>query len=134
QYTKQNFFLCSLSTSGVLSEPLIIWDAENKTGLPAHFVTPLGETTLVFKDQFGYFYGPTEHISGGWEWGAAISKRANPNGPRIYRNDWQSEESWRRFDNRDYGSRYYLTWDGDYYTIHATDAGMVLTKYTLQPE
>lgn len=131
QYGLENMYLCSLTVDGVLGTPILVWDGVNKQGIPADFVTPYGECTMVFKDMYGYFYGPTSHISG--ELGSAISK-SDSDYIQIYRNDWKSDEDWNWFDIRDPGLKFLITWEGDYYTIRATDAGMVLTKYTLQHE
>ena len=54
--------------------------------------------------------------------------KKNGNGQIIYTNEVESDAGWEEFDLQD---RYYITWTGDFYTLHATDDGAVLTKYTL---
>jgi hypothetical protein len=127
QYYKTEIFL-----DGTYSTPEITWDDVTNTGVPARYISPTGEPFLSYADVYGYLYNVTDRYEG-----LRLNKsKLNQEGTEydiIYTNTIISDPGWVTFDYLDSGEKHFITWSGDFYTIRATDAGMVLTKYTYIP-
>ena len=130
QHFKTEIFL-----DGTYSTPEITWDDISNTGFPARYISPTGEPYLCNADKYGYLYSGIYAVS---EERTLIKSKLNQQGTEydiVYTHTSVSDPGWELFETlQNTGPRHFTTWDGDFYTIHATDAGMVLTKYTLQLE
>ena len=128
QYYKTEIFL-----DGSYSTPEITWDDITNTVIPAHYISPTGEPFLCDADMYGYVYTFTDKYEG---WRLTKSK-LNEQGTEyeiVYTNDVLPVTGWESFvELVDAGPKHFVTWCGDFYTIHAADEGVVLTKYTYQP-
>jgi hypothetical protein len=119
-------YLIDCREDGSLGEPILIYDSETGQGTPGIvYVTPSGELEPKVEDMYGYTY----------EWmlddpGQGLVKY-DPEGEEVFSHHLQSDPDWIRFDYTVMGMHYSVTWSGDFYTLHATDAGAVLTKYAL---
>ncbi len=93
-----------------------------------YFVTPDGTVTEDIQDMYGYSYmrRPGDQCS-------QLVKMA-PNGQQIYANQLVDDPSWEGFVEADVTHNYFIDWSGDFYTLHATGDGAVLTKCTLVVE
>ncbi len=84
------------------------------------FVTPSGEPRSRIEDRYGYTYRTLGEDP--------IVGRFSPDGELVSTFDYGSDPGWTGFRA---ASPWFVTWAGDVYTLHASDEGAVLTKYTL---
>jgi len=96
------------------------------------FVTPDGTVTDDIQDMYGYSYIPRPAGECN-ELCNELVKKA-PNGDVIFTNQLFDDPGWEGFIEADPSLDYFIDWSGDFYTVHATEAGAVLTKYTLVVE
>ncbi|MCD6217714.1 PKD domain-containing protein [bacterium] len=126
QYYKTEIFL-----DGTYSTPLLIWDDVSNTGTPGRFISPAGEPYIFPTDVFGDVY-LEKYTDVGLELKKHRLNEQETAYEIIYTHTSVSDPGWENFNqSQNVGARHFVTWQGDFYTIHATDAGMVLTKYTL---
>ena len=135
EITYQQYYKTEIFLDGSYSTPEITWDDIANIGLPAHFISPTGEPFLCNADMYDYLYSGLYSIS---EERTLIKSKLNQQGTEyeiVYTHTSVSDPGWELFETmQNTGPRHFVTWSGDFYTIHATDPGMVLTKYTYQPE
>ena len=126
-------YLIECFTDGSTDEPVLLlsYSSGDPAALEYCYVSPDGAFHSTITDMHGYSYRfPwTDETVDPWGIGRHFMERLSSDGRVVYAHDFNSEEGWRMFDER-----YFLTWSGDFYTLHATDEGAVLTKYTLQME
>ncbi len=92
----------------------------------AGFITPSGDPISRVTDCYGYTFSGVREIPD------VTMGRFSPEGNLVYTHDLPFIPGWRWYPS--FTFNYYITWSGDFYTLHATDEGAVLTKYTLQVE
>ena len=88
-------------------------------------LTPMG--TLVEERQDKYM---SKYIESG-SWGIDEMFKYSMDNELIYQLNIQSEPDWEYFNFSCGGSFFNVMWSGDFYTLHATESGAVLTKYDL---
>jgi hypothetical protein len=118
--------LIEFSQDGSMSEPQQIsfsgtWEELHEM---QSFVTPDGLLKQHVEDTNGFSYQfsiepQCRHLV-----------KRSPEGEIVYTNDLYSNPGWELWEELG-GALYFITWSGDFYTLHATDEGAVLTKYEL---
>lgn len=117
------------SQQGLLSPSLLLYKRTEfgcDPCLPSSFVDPYGYTYQSFTDSFGFVYETTV-----WP-NHALIKRHIGNELTVYTKIISSDEGFTDFEKYSISPNFYITYSGDFYTLHATSEGAVLTKYTLQ--
>ena len=119
-------YLVEYNLGGTLSDPILLFSGEcnDPQVINYRYFSPSGQAFSTYTDMYGYTY------SDGWvEYNLYKVEKRSPTGELVYTNYFSNENGWERC------SIYCLfTWDGDYYTTHGTSNGLVVTKYTYQPE
>jgi hypothetical protein len=108
---------------GSFGLPILVWSGnENDPGYSDfNAINPTGNITKFFNDQYGFTY---HGLTG-------LLEKKSPAGELVFTHSYTSDSGWEKFD---YGlsESHKVNYSGDFYTLHATDQGVVLTKYTLQ--
>lgn len=121
-----DYCLIEFSQDGSMSEPQELSFAGTWEELDEmeKFVTPSGTLKQYIEDIYGYNYRFT-----GEEPGTHLVKRSTE-GEIVYTHDLYSDPGWELWEGLG-GVHHFVTWSGDFYTLHATDDGAVLTYYEL---
>lgn len=126
-------YLIKCFTDGSTDGPVLLLSylSGDPAALEYSYVSPDGAFHSSTTDIHGYSYRfPwTDETVDAWGMGRHSMERLSPDSQVVYAHSFNSEEGWRMF-NEDY----FITWSGDFYTLHATEEGAVLTKYTLVVE
>jgi hypothetical protein len=116
-------YLAEFGENGWLGNPQYLTTVEHPWELSDwSFVTPDGQVLPKVTDSCEYAYE--------FDTRATLHK-FSPEGQEVYTHTLTSEPGWTAFDD---SSHFYAMWSGDYYTLHATADGAVVTKYTLVTE
>lgn len=124
------YYLIEMDANGQLLQPTLLarWDSLNCDPCQGFsFVSPDGETCNYVTDMYGYLYSTSLE-----EPGARLYKYTNPESEPIYVHYLSSNHHYEEFEEYSVSPNYYITYSGDFYTLHATEDGLVLTKYTYQ--
>ena len=132
--TYRHYYKTEIFLDGSYSTPEMTWDDISNSGLPANYISPTGEPFLFTSDMYDYIYRSNHENS----IRKLYKSKLNELGTEydlVYTHTTASDPGWELFETmQNTGVKHFVTWSGDFYTIHATDPGMVLTKYTYQPE
>jgi len=117
--------LCSADGTVTDLSPLYMGPESDPGPMQSRFITPLGEKRPRIEDRYGFTY-----------WGKVPDSDKTMN---IYSPEGELVFSHTLVSDSDYRMRgcfyyYCIMWSGDFYTLHASDEGAVLTKYTLVTE
>jgi hypothetical protein len=110
---------------GTITEPQVIFEGTPENTDDFHrFVTPTGETKPELEDLYGFRYFLDA------EYEPKLDK-ISPGDEVIYSHTFSSTLGYTQFDIPNWMINYFIDWSGDFYTLHATESGAVLTKYDL---
>jgi len=122
---QEHGYLAEYGPDGWIPDPQEFFAGDSPWDLWGHhnFVTPDGLILPEITDVNGCTYEFDYHGCN------AIMRKFSPDCEEIYTHAIASEPGWTSFDLT---SHYSVTWFGDFYTIHATAEGAVVTKFTLE--
>jgi hypothetical protein len=125
-----NYWMVEYSTDGVMSAPELLFEGSGFDDCnpcqPYWFVAPDGSTYREPTDLHGCVYAVYIEDDGNH------LRKESPNGEMVYTHVLTSDPGWTAYEDLSDTTNYFFTWTGDFYTLHATEEGAVLTKYTLQ--
>ncbi|MCX6646886.1 MAG: hypothetical protein NTY09_11135, partial [bacterium] len=114
--------------NGTISTPEIQYSGNESDAGPqqTRFITPSGCPIQSVTDQYGYTYRGFDETQD------ATMGRFSPEGDLVFTHNIPFDPKWHWHPSFLYN--YFVSWSGDFYTLHASDEGTVLTKYTLYME
>ena len=118
--------LVKVFIDSTLSEPELLYECPNVSPFPIRFdyVSPCGDIYNWYAvDMYGYSY--MQELQ--WQTPNTLTKR-NSEGEVIYSNLISNDPDCVGMPE------YFVMWSGNYFTVHGSEEGMVVTKYTLQQE
>ena len=125
----RNYWIVDYSTDGNMSTPQLLFEGIDFNDCdpcnPYFSVAPDGTTYRQYTDIYNFTY----YISND-EYGNHLSKKS-PDCEVVYTHSLSSDPSWTEYEILSDSFNYSVTWSGDFYTLHATDDGAVLTYYEL---
>jgi hypothetical protein len=124
---QEHGYLAEYGPDGWAPDPLEFFSGDSAWDLWGHhnFVTPDGLILPEITDVYGCTYEFDYHGCN------AVMTKFSPDCEEIYTHTIASEPGWTSFDLT---SHYCIAWSGNFYTIHATPEGAVVTKFTLVAE
>jgi len=114
---KREIYFGEYSEQGFIFPPNLVYEGDSFPGY--RFVTPDGQIRLNIEDMYGFYYSFNSTPS---------LTRISPQHDVVFSHTLESAPGWTAFDER---THYFVSWSGDFYTLHATESGAVLTKYDL---
>ena len=107
---------------GTISQPILIPEGEG------FYITPDGSFHHNPTDYQGYEYSLYCEEEGN------VLRKQSPEGEVVYTHCWSSDPGWTDYELLHSANLLFVAWSGDFYTIHATAEGAVVTKYALACE
>ncbi|MBU1025423.1 PKD domain-containing protein [bacterium] len=115
-------YMVEFNLDGSVSESQLLFagQSDDPNRLNHRFITPLGQSKPRLEDMYGYKYIVK------WIYGQGnILTKRSPSEVIVYEHTLNDDPDWQGVND------YFITWEGDFYTIHATSDGVILTKYDL---
>ena len=124
------YYLVECFTNGNMSAPELLFEGTDLTNCNPcneyHYVNPDGLTFTSQTDSCGFTYHAYSDLPGN-----QLVKETST-GEVVFSHTLSSDPGYADYEALSDTHNYFITWSGDFYTLHATAQGAVLTKYTLQ--